>query len=58
MRAGRLLASAGAGSEMAVDAFTVAVADLAGGAIAATTDRHDLARLAVHAAHVRVADVS
>lgn len=49
IRAGRLLGSAGAGSELAVDAFVVAVADLAGGALVATVDLADLRRLAGHA---------
>ena len=57
VRAGRLLGRIRAGSEMAVDAFTVAVADLNGGAIVATTDIRDLKRLAVHAARVVVADI-
>jgi predicted nucleic acid-binding protein len=57
VRAGRLLGSIGAGSEMAVDAFTVAVADLEGGAIIATSDRHDMERLAWHAARVTVAEI-
>ena len=47
----------GAGSEMAVDAFTVAVADLAGGAVVATGDPDDLRRLAAHAKAVAVADI-
>ena len=57
VRAGQLLGRVRAGSEMAVDAFTVAVADLAGGAVVATTDPSDLSRLATHAAHVVVADI-
>jgi predicted nucleic acid-binding protein len=57
VRAGRLLGSVRAGSEMAVDAFTVAVADLAGGAVIATTDPRDLERLAAFAAHVLIADI-
>lgn len=48
VRAGRLLGAAGAGSELAVDAFVVAVADLAGGAVVATVDLDDLRRLAGH----------
>jgi hypothetical protein len=43
---------------MAVDAFTIAVADLAGGAVVATSDPRDLRRLAAHAAHVRIADIT
>jgi predicted nucleic acid-binding protein len=58
VRAGQLLGAIGAGSEMAVDAFTVAVADLAGGAIVATADPRDLSRLATQAAHVTVADIT
>jgi len=58
VRAGQLLGAIGAGSEMAVDAFTVAVADLADGAIIATTDPNDLQRLAGHASHVTVATIA
>ncbi len=58
VRAGQLLGRIGAGSEKAVDAFTVAVADLAGGAIVATIDPHDLQRLATHATNVTVADLT
>ena len=58
VRAGQLLGMVRAGSEMAVDAFTVAVADLAGGAIVATTDPDDLERLASRAHHVRIVDVT
>ena len=57
VRAGRLLGRIGAGSEMAVDAFTVAVADLAGGAIIATSDPGDMERLGAHATRVTVADI-
>lgn len=38
IRAGRLMGAAGVGSELAVDAFIVAVGDLAGGAVVATSD--------------------
>lgn len=55
--AGRLLGSVRAGSGMAVDAFTVAVADLAGGGLVATTDPEGLGLLAAHATGVAVADV-
>jgi predicted nucleic acid-binding protein len=55
VRAGRLLGAAGAGSDLAVDAFVVAVADLAGGAVIATTDVDDLTRLAAHAERVVIA---
>jgi predicted nucleic acid-binding protein len=58
VRAGRLLGRVGAGSEMAVDAFTVAVADLAGGAVVATVDTGDLERLAAHASGVVVVDIA
>lgn len=57
VRTGQLLGRIRAGSEMAVDAFTVAVADLAGGALVATTDVGDLERLADHATNVAVADI-
>jgi predicted nucleic acid-binding protein len=57
VRAGRLLARVGAGSEMAVDAFTVAVGDLAGGAVVATGDPKDMRRLATFASRVAVADI-
>lgn len=55
VRAGQLLGAAGRGSELAIDAFLVAVADLSGGAVIATTDIDDLARLAAHATAVAVA---
>jgi predicted nucleic acid-binding protein len=58
IRAGQLLGAVRSGSEMAVDAFSVAVADLAGGAVIATTDPRDLARLSAHATRVVVADIS
>lgn len=57
VRAGQLLGSIGAGSEMAIDAFLVASADLAGGAVIATGDVGDLERLASRATNVVVADV-
>ncbi|MHB8510567.1 MAG: type II toxin-antitoxin system VapC family toxin [Actinomycetota bacterium] len=57
VRAGQLLGRIGAGSEMAIDAFTVAVADLAGGAVVATTDSKDFKRLASHASHVVIAAI-
>jgi predicted nucleic acid-binding protein len=57
VRAGQMLGRVRAGSELAVDAFTVAVADLAGGAIVATTDPGDLQRFATWAAHVRVVNI-
>jgi predicted nucleic acid-binding protein len=58
VRAGQLLGGVGAGSELAVDAFTVAVADLAGGAVIATTDAKDVERLAARAKGVVVADIT
>jgi len=57
VRAGQLLGRVAAGSELAVDAFTVAVADLAGGAVIASADPDDLERLAFHASLVVVADI-
>jgi hypothetical protein len=57
VRAGQLLGSVSAGKEMAIDAFTVAVADLAGGAVVAATDLDDLERLAARATRVTVADI-
>lgn len=57
VRAGQLLGQTGAGSELAVDAFTVAVADLAGGAVIATADIEDLERLASYATSVVIADI-
>jgi predicted nucleic acid-binding protein len=58
VRAGQLLGRIRSGSEAAVDAFTVAVADLAGGAVIATTDPRDLARLATYATRVVIADLN
>ncbi|MEQ1855375.1 MAG: hypothetical protein ABL963_02840 [Longimicrobiales bacterium] len=58
VRAGQLLGQIGAGPELAVDAFVVAVADLEGGAIIASVDVADLERLAAHAAGVTVADIA
>ena len=57
VRAGQLLGGIGAGSELAVDAFLVADADLRGGAVIATCDMGDLQLLAESAARVRVADL-
>lgn len=57
VRAGQLLGSVGAGSEGAIDAFIVAVGDLAGGAVIATVDVGDVELLAGHASHVVVADI-
>jgi predicted nucleic acid-binding protein len=58
VRAGQLLGSVGAGSGLAVDAFIVAVADLAGGAVVATADPDDLRRLSTYARQVAVADIT
>src|SRR5438128_2152500 len=49
VRAGQLLGAARRRSDVAVDAFVVAVADLAGGAIVATVDIDDMIALASHA---------
>ncbi|MGH8884917.1 MAG: hypothetical protein ACRDYX_07045 [Egibacteraceae bacterium] len=57
VRAGQLLGAAQAGSALAVDAFVVAVADLAGGAMVATVDLDDLRRLAAHATRVAVVSI-
>jgi hypothetical protein len=57
VRAGQLLGAAGAGSERAVDAFVVAVADLSGGAVVATVDVDDLGLFASYTSHVAVADI-
>ncbi|MFP3902303.1 MAG: hypothetical protein ACLFXM_15715, partial [Acidimicrobiia bacterium] len=57
VRAGQLLGAAGADPAMAVDAFTVAFADIVGGAVIATVDVRDLRRLAGHAAGVTVASI-
>jgi predicted nucleic acid-binding protein len=58
VRAGQLLGGVGAGSELAVDAFVVAVADLEDGAVIASVDVSDLERLAAHATKVTVADIA
>ena len=52
-----MLGAVRAGSELAIDAFIVAVADLTGGAVIATTDAGDLTRLAAHAENVMVASL-
>ena len=57
IRAGQLLGAARSGSERAIDAFLVAVADLAGGALIATVDVADLERFAAYASNVTVADI-
>jgi predicted nucleic acid-binding protein len=57
IRAGQLLGAISAGSELAVHALLVAVADLEGGAIVATVDLEDLTRLGARATNVAVASV-
>lgn len=57
VRAGQLLGAVRAGSDLAVDAFLVADADLRGGAVIATVDTDDLRRLAAAAGRVHVADL-
>src|SRR6185436_5419914 len=57
VRAGQLLGAARRGSALAVDAFAVAVADLAGGGLIATVDADDLEHLAAHAENVRVVSI-
>lgn len=57
VRAGQLLGAARSGSERAIDAFVIAIADLAGGAVVATVDTSDLELLAVHASNVVIADI-
>jgi predicted nucleic acid-binding protein len=57
VRAGRLLGAARRGSEHAVDAFLVAIAELGGGAVIATVDADDLRDLAAHAKGVVVASI-
>jgi predicted nucleic acid-binding protein len=57
VRAGQLLGAARQNSRLAVDAFIVAVADIAGGAVIATVDVDDLERLANHATEVVVVSI-
>lgn len=57
VRAGQLLGAIRAGSELAIDAFLVADADLRGGALIATCDPGDVRRLAALTEHVSVADI-
>lgn len=52
--AGHLLASVGAGSNMAVDALVVATSIRLGGGLVLTHDPTDLRRLAARYPHVRV----
>jgi predicted nucleic acid-binding protein len=58
VRAGQLLGRVSAGSERAVDAFVVAVGDLAGGAVIATVDTDEIEMLADHASSVAVANIA
>jgi predicted nucleic acid-binding protein len=58
VRAGQLLGAADADSALAVDAFLVAVADLAGGAVLASVDLKNLRRLAEHAKGVSVVSIA
>lgn len=55
VRAGQLLGRVRAGSELAIDAFTVAVGDIAGGAVIASSDPKDMRRLAQHCGNVAIA---
>lgn len=57
VRAGQLLGATRRGSDVAVDAFVVAVADLAGGAVIATVDVADMNALAGHATNVKVVSI-
>ncbi len=41
-----------------MDAFLIAVADLAGGAVVATVELHDLRQLAAHTTGVSVVDLA
>lgn len=58
VRAGQLLGAARADSRLAVDAFVVAVGELAGGAVIATVEGDDLPRLATYADGVAVASIT
>jgi predicted nucleic acid-binding protein len=58
VRAGQLLGAVRAGSERAVDAFDVAVAEQGGGALVATVDARDLRRLAQYCDGVSIADLT
>src|SRR5690242_16779672 len=55
VRAAQLLGAVRRGSELAIDAFLVATADVHRGALIATVDVRDLRRLAGHAHGVRIA---
>jgi len=58
VRAGHLLESVGAGSELAVDAFVVAAADLFGRAVIATVDTEDMRLLASRCPAIQVASIN
>lgn len=58
VRSGHLLGRVRADSELAVDAFLIAAADVRGGAVIATVDPGDLSRLAGYATNVHVADIA
>jgi predicted nucleic acid-binding protein len=55
--AGHLLAAAGAGSEMVVDAIVVATAIRLGGGIVVTHDPGDLRRLSAGSANVSILEI-
>lgn len=55
--AGHLLAAAGAGSEMAIDALVVATALRLGGGVIVTHDPNDLARLASGRSTISIAAI-
>jgi predicted nucleic acid-binding protein len=55
--AGHLLADAGAGSELAIDALAVATAIRLGGGMVATHDPDDLRRLATRHANVSILEI-
>jgi hypothetical protein len=57
VRAGQLLGGARLGSEHAVDAFVVAIADLLGGAVIAAVDLDEMERLAHYATNVQIAEI-
>jgi predicted nucleic acid-binding protein len=58
VRAGQLLGAVRVGSEMAVDAFVIASAEVAGGAVVASVDVSDLSRLVAHATNVAICDIT
>jgi predicted nucleic acid-binding protein len=57
VRAGQLLGAARADSTLAVDAFLIATADIAGGAVVASADETDLRQLAGHTTGVVIAPI-